>query len=421
MAPAGTTARRWALRGGAGLLDQLLSSAAGFVVSLLAARYLRPVEYGAFAVAYTVFLLAAALHTAVITEPMMAFGAGKYKDSFAGYLRILVWGHLWLTAAGAIIVAAAAGVTVLLGSAALARCLAVVALSLPSLLLWWLVRRALYARGRPALAAAGSAVSLVVSLGAIVALHRAGLLTAAVMLAVVAVSGLAAAGFLLPTLLPGRTIEPGIPPRAVLAHHWRFGRWNTLATALYWFSGQIVLVVVPLFLGLGASGILAALANLFRPLNVVFQSVSLLTISGFAELRAQRGPQPRQAAAMIALPSTAVAGVAILYGALVTAFSGPLLSLLYDGQYDGYAMLVPLFAVSHLASGVLQTLSAALKSLGDTKAVASTWAASAILVAALSVPALIVGGLAGIMTLVVLSYCAAAVLAWRRLRAAVAE
>ncbi len=427
MAPASGTARWWAIKGGAGLLDQALSSATGFLVSILAARYLEPGEYGAFAVSYSVFLLAAALHTAVVTEPMMAFGAGRYRDRFAGYLRILVRGHLAITAAGALVVALAAGVTALLGSPALARCLGAVALSLPSVLLWWLVRRALYARLRPALAAAGSGFSLVVSVGAILALRAAGLLSAAAVLAVLAASGLAAAGLLLPSLLASRADEPGVPLRAVLADHWRFGGWNTLATGLYWASGQIVVVVVPVFLGLGASGVLAAVSNLFRPLNVLFQSVSLLVISGFSSQRGQGdrdfegAQQPGRAAVRLALPVLTTVGAAILYGALATGFSGPLLSLFYTGKYDAYAVLVPVFALSHTASGLLQALSAALKALGDTRAVASTWAVSAALVAALSVPALELGGLVGIMGLVVLSYFVAAAMAWRRLRLALAD
>ncbi len=427
MAPASGTARWWAVKGGTGLLDQALSSATGFLVSLLAARFLEPGEYGAFAVAYSVFLLAAALHTAIVTEPLMAFGAGRYTDRFAGYLRILVRGHLAITAAGALVVALAAAVTAVLGSAALARCLGAVALSLPSVLLWWLVRRALYARLRPGLAAAGSGFSLVVSVGAILALRVVGLLSAAAVLAVQAAAGLAAAGLLLPALLAGRDAEPEVPLSAVLADHWRFGAWNTLATGLSWATGQIVLVVVPMFLGLSASGALAAVSNLFRPLSVLFQSVSLLVISGLSSQRAQseRGSSgPRQQgrdAGRLALPVLATAGAAILYGALATGFSRPLLSALYAGQYDAYAVLVPVFALSHAASGLLQTLSAALKALGDARVVASTWAVSALLVAVLSVPALELGGLVGIMGLVVLSYLVAAAIAWRRLRPALAE
>ena len=84
----------WGKKGGLTLLDQGLFSGANFLVNILLARWLAPEEYGAFAVAYSIFLLLAAFHTAVLTEPMMIFGAGKYVDKFPKYLGILLFGQL---------------------------------------------------------------------------------------------------------------------------------------------------------------------------------------------------------------------------------------------------------------------------------------------------------------------------------------
>ncbi len=404
----------WARKGGAGLLDQVLSSAAGFAVNILAARYLEPDEYGSFAVAYSVFLLAAALHTAVVTEPMMVLGPGKYRLAFGCYLRVLLRGNLAVTTCGGALMALAAGVVFSAGLAALARSLLLVAVTLPVTLLWWLARRAAYASLRPARAAAGSALGLAASVGGVLLLRRSGLLSAPAVLAVVAAANLASSALVLPSLGPARAADPAVTVRTVLADHWRFGGWNILATALYWFSGQVVLVVVPAVLGLGASAAIAAVSNLFRPLNVLVQSASLLVISSLSSLRSQQQPAGPQAK-VVTLPAAAAAGAAVLYGALVTVLSRPLFSAVYAGRYAEHAGLVPLFALGHVASAVLQVLSAALKSGGDTKSVASVWAVSSILVAVLSVPALLLRGLAGIMTLVVLSYLAAAVVAWRRL------
>ena len=69
--------RPWLGKGFWALLDQGLFSGANFLVNILLARWLPPEEYGAFAVAMSVFYLLAGFHTAVLTEPMMVFGAGK--------------------------------------------------------------------------------------------------------------------------------------------------------------------------------------------------------------------------------------------------------------------------------------------------------------------------------------------------------
>ncbi|GIX47763.1 MAG: hypothetical protein KatS3mg131_1974 [Candidatus Tectimicrobiota bacterium] len=63
---------RWARKGGLAVLDQGLFSGANFLVNILLARWLPPEEYGAFAVALSVFYLLAGFHTAVLTEPMLA-------------------------------------------------------------------------------------------------------------------------------------------------------------------------------------------------------------------------------------------------------------------------------------------------------------------------------------------------------------
>ncbi|MDR7400087.1 MAG: hypothetical protein QN144_12370, partial [Armatimonadota bacterium] len=72
-------ARVWASRGLWAVADQGLFSGANFVVNVLLARWLSPAEYGAFAVALSIFYLLAGFHSAVLTEPMMVFGAGRYR------------------------------------------------------------------------------------------------------------------------------------------------------------------------------------------------------------------------------------------------------------------------------------------------------------------------------------------------------
>ena len=81
-------------KGTLAVMDQALFSGANFVVSIMLARWLAPAEYGAYSVAFSVFLLFASLHMAIVIEPMMVFGAGKYGSRFPSYLRALLAGHL---------------------------------------------------------------------------------------------------------------------------------------------------------------------------------------------------------------------------------------------------------------------------------------------------------------------------------------
>jgi O-antigen/teichoic acid export membrane protein len=62
--------KTWAKKGSLAVLDQALFSGANFLVNILLARWLPPEEYGAFAVALSIYYLLLGFHTAVITEPM---------------------------------------------------------------------------------------------------------------------------------------------------------------------------------------------------------------------------------------------------------------------------------------------------------------------------------------------------------------
>lgn len=113
--------RRWALRGGWAVVDQGLSSGVNFLVNILLARWLPPKEYGAFAVALSVFYLLAAFHTAVLTEPMMVFGAGKCREHFRKYLGMLLYGHWGLTLLSAFVLSGVAFVMKSLGLPTMAQ------------------------------------------------------------------------------------------------------------------------------------------------------------------------------------------------------------------------------------------------------------------------------------------------------------
>jgi hypothetical protein len=61
-------------RAGLTLADQAFSSASNFLVGLFVARLAGPRQFGAFALAYAVWLAVAGLHRAMITDPLLIAG-----------------------------------------------------------------------------------------------------------------------------------------------------------------------------------------------------------------------------------------------------------------------------------------------------------------------------------------------------------
>ena len=99
----------WALKGGLALLDQGLFAGSNFVASILLARWLSPQEYGAYAVAFAVFLLLLVPYQALVLEPMLVFGGSAYRNSIRSYVKSLLVVHCAMGLAIVIALCAAAG------------------------------------------------------------------------------------------------------------------------------------------------------------------------------------------------------------------------------------------------------------------------------------------------------------------------
>src|SRR5438552_11552208 len=81
-------------KGAWAVTDQALFAGSNFILNIVLARWLTPDGYGAFGVAFAVFLLLGTLHTSLLTEPMIVFGAGRFRDRAAQYLGLLLYGHM---------------------------------------------------------------------------------------------------------------------------------------------------------------------------------------------------------------------------------------------------------------------------------------------------------------------------------------
>jgi len=276
------------------VLDQVLFAGASFSINILLARWLPPVEYGAFALAFFVFLLLGALHTAVLTEPMLVFGASVYRGRTRAYLGRHVGLHaLTSIATGGVLALAALGVW-LAGSGAW-RSLLALAVAAPFVLLLWLLRRAFYMELTPRGAVAGDAVYFAGTLAGLYVLHTTGHLNAE--RGVLAMGLGAAAGCVVMLVALRPDLRGGdIGWRELGLRHWEYGRWSALAQGLFWASGQILIMLIPLVLGLRELAAVAAAGNLFRPLNPLLQSLqtvmlpaTALAASGGAAMSTLRG------------------------------------------------------------------------------------------------------------------------------------
>ena len=324
----------WTTKGGLAIADQGLFAGSNFLLNVLLARWLAPADYGAFALAYSVFLLFGVFHTAILTEPMLVFGPGKYRERFPEYLGILLRGHFALMLPGAALLAATAFLLGWLYSPAVERAFLALAIAGPFILLLWLLRRAFYVRLNPGWSAVGGGVYLAILLAGILALRNAGRLSPATGFLAMAAASLITCLILFALLHPKLATEASTM-RAVATDHWRYGKWAAATAGPAWFSSNVYFLVLPAWFGLEAAGALKALINLANPALHSIIAVGGLLLPILVRDRDRSGPRAMSRTMKLSL-ALFLSGSAC-YLALLWGFRLQIFHFLYAGKYAEYA------------------------------------------------------------------------------------
>ena len=140
----------WGSKGGLAILDQALISGSNFMVSILLARWLMPDQYGAYAVAFGIYVMLSLVYQSLVLEPMGVFGGSIFRSNLRGYLKSLVWLHVALsvTICSALVISWAVAHRLGAG-AAMTSALAGIAFASPCLMLFALARRSFYVELSP--------------------------------------------------------------------------------------------------------------------------------------------------------------------------------------------------------------------------------------------------------------------------------
>ena len=349
----------WAKSGAFAILDQALFAGANFLANILLARWLPPEQYGAFAVAYSAFLLLGSFHTAVLTEPLLVLGAGKYANHIQKYLGLLLYGHAGLALVVSLFLAMAALIFWQLESAALAQALGGLAFASPFVLLLWLVRRGFYVSLQPQWAATGGALYLLLMLAGTYGLHQGHMLSSGSALVVMGLAGLVAGLWLAFRQRPQLRFSRGNPtPRMVLVDHWGYGKWAVATAALMWVPGNIYYALLPMWLGLEGTAALRAIMNLIMPILHANSALSVLLVPVFVKAFREMGRvglrrRVRQSLILFGAASA-------LYFGFLFFLGSELMAWLYGEKYGGYADLLLIVGLLPLSVGAVAALGGCL-------------------------------------------------------------
>ena len=406
---------KWLIKGMFAVLDQGLISGSNFLLGILLARWIGAEQYGAYALAFAIFILVSIVYQSLVLEPMTVFGPSVYHSAPKQYLGILVRLQMVL---GAVVFGAGAlggGYFYARVSAQLGPALIGATIAAPCVLLFWFARRACYVELSPRRALGGAMLYMPLLLGSIGILLRLKLLSPFFAFAAMGVSALLASAQLLwrLNLKLGRDTR-GSCLREVSRRHWNYGRWALAGAVFLWAPWNICYPLVTKFWGLSETGSLRALLNLALPIAQAHSALTLLFLPYTARLGQQEGwrAMKRQA---IRIGGVYAAGAGV-YWLFVCMFSGQLVQFLYAGRYTQIIPLLPWVAVSSIIGGALLGPTIVIRAMQSPAPVCWIYLCSSAVAAGVGTPAIWAWGMRGAVVALVLSSLAALVSGYLILR-----
>lgn len=318
------------------IVDQGLLGVANFTAALVLARWLTPVEYGGYTAASAVFWMTMTPHHGLLSEPIMVFGASRFRGQLPSYFAVLSAFHCCLSGIAATVLIAVGLCLVFWGSIVFGSSLLGYALAAPVVLLLPMLRVMFYVRSTPQRAAGASCVYMVGMLGTLYLLQQSATLTAfTAPLAAAGATALAVIGVIASQRAKLRLLRYDDHfLRGVARAHWQYGRWAVLTQALDGFPSFFYYLIVPLLVGLEANAALRVLIILIMPAIQANTAFAFSLVPAISRSRQRGGDSSFVWKVLILL----VVGAGF-YALFMAEFSGPLINMFYRGHYTEYAHL----------------------------------------------------------------------------------
>ncbi len=404
-------ARRWATKGGLAILDQGLISGSNFLIGILLARWLVPAEYGAFSLAFSVFLLLSYVYQSLLSEPQAVFSGSAYRHCLRGYMKALLSIQLVVTVFGLVLLGGSAAVVYAMGKAdGLPGALAGVAIASPCILFFWLLRRSFYMNLAPARAAMGAFIYFVLVNGGLIVAYRKALISPFSAYLLMAIGALGTGLFLLSQLkrvLPVDTVDA--PTAAQAWHkHWEYGRWALAVSVVTWIPYYMYYPLVSAFSGMAAAGQLKALMNLSLPLEQSYTALAILFLPYAARVCREKGIS--SSGPLVRRITLLFVGGAVAYWGLLIPFKGMAFHILYGGKYMEVAPLIPYVAIGTTMWSAAFGPAILLRAIESPDSIFYARVVASVLSLVVGVPATKIFGLWGVVASVIVANIAAFVI-----------
>lgn len=384
--------------------DQAFFSATHFIISVLLTHWLPEDQYGAYAFAYSIFLLLAGFYTVLITEPLSIFGSAQYRSVLGRYTSQQALLHCILSVAvallGLLIVAVYAVInphSVLIGA------LAGLSIGHGAMLFLWFVRRALYIEQRVGRALQASILYAILSVTSIWVLNGQELLSPFAAFLTMAGAAIVASLFAMgrETFRPATSRPTEFTLIGLARENFIYAQWMIVATITVWLMSNAYYVLSGTFLSLEDTATLKALQNLTLPISQVIAALGLLFIPWASRRYWQSGKTTLRTDTNLFVVATGL--ITTVYFALLLLTQKQIFAFLYDNRYSEYRAYLPYLALVTLLQVLPSAWSQSLRIVGKTQNVFLIDAAGAVFTVTIGIILVAQLGFDGLITAMLFS------------------
>lgn len=402
---------RWVTKGSLAIVDQGLISGSNFLIGILLARWLVPTQYGAFSLAFSIFLLLSYVYQSLLSEPQGVFSGSAYSQCLRGYLKALLGIQAMVTVFGIVLLGGSALVVYAMGKAdGLPGALAGVAIASPCILFFWLLRRAYYMNLAPGRAAMGAFIYFALVTGGLFVAYKRALVSPFSAYLLMAIGALGTGFFLLTQV--NKALPPDVikgPTAAQAWHkHWEYGRWALAVSVVTWIPYYMYYPLVSAFSGMAQAGQLRALMNLSLPMEQSYTALSILFLPYAARVCREKGVQ--SSGPLVRRITILFVSGALAYWAVLIPFKGLVFHVLYAGKYLEVAPLIPYVALGTTLWSAAFGPAILLRAIESPDSIFYARIVASVLSLVIGVPATRAFGLWGVVSSIIVANLAAFVI-----------
>ncbi len=339
LGPRGSAPRRAALT----MTDQCFASASNFLVGVVVARLSGPAGLGAYSVAYALWLMVAAAHRSIITDPMSIENDAR-REGARPRIQAGLAAELALGAAVAVTVLVVSLIVLQVGQHEVAVALLTFTPFIPFLLVQDYWRWVGFMQAKPGRSLANDTVFNCVQGALLVGLIVAGLRSPSVAIVAWGIGAVVAAFWGLRQFTVSVQVRGGYE---MVASRWYMSKWILASGVSSWAQTQAYPIVAGPIVGSdGLGGLKAATSLVSGPSMVLIQATGSMGLPEASDALDQGGwPKLHRVARWV----TIAAAVSVGSVALIVFIGAPkLLGVIYGQQFVQYANTARIIAFAWL-------------------------------------------------------------------------